>query len=284
MTWVQHHRAECYCFRRHVLTVRDFVGPCIIIFTSELLSCDWRREMPWEYCWWSSKSSLLSIKRLGAWRWQIRNNDARWAFVRFEAHIYREFIRVQWRAGLLGRPVKLLIHKTQLFGRVQSTFIAYPCQSLRWSGSIPAKIRNIDQKIPVSVVLAIPQLRTPQITKIQQLSFMKPRCNSGFVSVSLLVGGEAERPPNGPGVLNRVSTSESVARSRFASWEAKAEEVLEGGLVEAQPHAAAKECDLAFAFFFALFAHPSLSVVSRLATPYRISSWKTCGMEFYVMA
>ena len=35
------HRAQCFCFPRHVLTVRDFVGPCIIIcYVRTLMSCD----------------------------------------------------------------------------------------------------------------------------------------------------------------------------------------------------------------------------------------------------
>ena len=42
------------------------------------------------------------------------------AFVRFGAHRCRESIVSCRRSGLLGRPVKLFIHKTQLFKRVQS--------------------------------------------------------------------------------------------------------------------------------------------------------------------
>ena len=107
-----------------------------------------------------------------------------------------------------------------------------PVSLLRWAGSVPAKIRNINQKILVSVVLAIPQLQTAQITKIQQPSFMKPRCNSGFGFPSCWVWGLSA---NWPRSLNRVSTSQdkSAAWSRFASWETKVEEVLQGGLEEA---------------------------------------------------
>ena len=169
--------------------------------------------MPWEYCWWSSKSSLLSIKRLGAWRWQIRNNDARWASVHFEAHIYREFIRVQWRADLLGRPVKqnsavrtssvnvhCELHREVccVHRKMCRPYVLFSL--LRWDGSIPAKIRNINQKIPVSVILAIPQLQiTAHITKIyetamqQWLRFSFPSCLGGGQKASEWTEGPQPR-------------------------------------------------------------------------------------------
>ena len=186
------HRAECYCFRRHLLTFRDFVEPYIII--SELMSGDCRREMPWEYCWWSSKSGLRSIKRLGSWRWQFRNNEMRCAFVRFVAcrslgTSYQT--RYSQNSGVRTSSVNshCELHREVCCVHRKKCSPYVPGSLLRWAWSIPAKIRNTNQKILVGVVLAIPQLQTAQITKIQQLSFMKPRCNSGFGFPSCWVGG-----------------------------------------------------------------------------------------------
>ena len=69
----------------------------------------------WEYSWSPGRFNLLSIKRLDA-RSAICETKAR--LIKGCALITRSEVRIL--NGPVGRSVKLIIHKTHLFGRVQS--------------------------------------------------------------------------------------------------------------------------------------------------------------------